>query len=164
MPHDQVIAAMKELFRDAPYGIEHTLAVLKDAEAIMDGEGIQGAERDLITTTVILHDIGVLEAKRKHGSSEAQFQEIEGPIIARQILSDLGYDESLIARVCYIVRHHHSPAYIDGRDFQVQWDADLLVNLEEMEIRNDKAELAKYIVMNFRTATGKSIATARFLP
>ncbi len=164
MPHDQVIAAMKELFRDAPYGIEHTLAVLKDAEAIMDGEGIQGYERELITTTVILHDIGVLEAKRKHGSSEAQYQEIEGPIIARQILTDLGYEESFIARVCYIVRHHHSPAYIDGRDFQVQWDADLLVNVEGMDIRNNKPELAKYIVMNFRTATGKSIATARFLP
>lgn len=163
MSQDQVIAAMKDVFRDAPFGVEHTLAVLRDAEAIMDGEGIEGAERHLISTTVIMHDIGVLEATRKHGSSEAQYQEVEGAIIARQILSKLEFEPSLIERVCYIIRHHHSPAYIDGRDFQVQWDADLLVNLEEMEIRNNRPELAKYIVMNFRTATGKSIAMTRFL-
>jgi hypothetical protein len=53
---------------------------------------------------------------------------------------------------------------IDGMDFQIQWEADLLANLEHMEVRNDQDKLRQFITDNFKTTTGKFMALARFMP
>lgn len=160
---DIVIAAMKEVFAEVSWGVEHTLKVLDNAEQIMQGENISGAEKELTVLAAILHDIGAAEAQRKHGSMEAQYQEQEGPGIARAILGKAGYDHAVIQRVCYIVGNHHTQAKIDGRDFQILWEADLLENLAHREIRSNIAELEKCIADNFRTAAGRQIAWQRFL-
>jgi HD superfamily phosphodiesterase len=162
MSKDKVIAAMKEVFKEVPYGIEHTLKVLKDAEIIMDGEGIHDDFRELISVAVILHDIGAVEAKLKYGSMDGVYQEREGPAIAELLLKSLNYDQKFIERVCFIIGHHHTPSKIDGIDFQIQWEADLLANLEYMDIRNDRENLPQFIEENFKTGTGKAIALARF--
>lgn len=163
MSKDKVLAEMKAIFKEVPYGIDHTLDVLRDAEAIMDGEGIGVADRERIATIVILHDIGAVEAQRKYGSMDAAYQEKEGPGIAKRILEKLGYEATFIERVCFIIGHHHTPAKIDGIDFQIQWEADLLANLAYMDIRNDRERLQQYIEENFKTFTGRSIALARFI-
>lgn len=163
MSKEKVIAAMKEVFKDAPYGIDHTFTVLKDAETIMDGEGVTGTERELISIVAILHDIGALEAQRKYGSMDGVYQEQEGPAIAERILKDLNYDTKFIERVCFIIGHHHTPSKIDGIDFQIQWEADLLANLEYMDIKNDRERLQQYIEENFKTSTGRSMALSRFM-
>lgn len=163
MSKDKVIAAMKNIFKAIPYGIEHTLTVLKDAETIMAGEGIKETDKELISIVAILHDIGAREAQRKYGSMEAKYQEQEGPEIARHILVNVGYNAEFIERVCFIIGHHHTPAKIDGIDFQIQWEADLLANLEYMEIKNANDRLSEYIEENFKTGTGKAMALARFL-
>ena len=41
---EKIIIEMKEVFKEIPFGIEHTLKVLKNAEDIMKGENI-GEER-----------------------------------------------------------------------------------------------------------------------
>lgn len=163
MSKDRVIAEMKKIFKKVPYGIDHTLKVLNDAEFIMDGEGIQDDERELISVIAILHDIGAIEAQRKYGSMDAVYQEKEGPSIAKRVLENLGYDSKFIERVCFVIGHHHTPSEIDGIDFQIQWESDLLANLEYMPIKEDKAKLKPYIEENFKTATGKALATARFM-
>lgn len=163
MSKDKVLTEMKTIFKDVPYGIDHTMAVLKDAEAIMDGEGIKEVDHELISFVAILHDIGAVEAQRKYGSMDAEYQEKEGPVIARRILENIGYDPKLIERICFIIGHHHTPSRIDGIDFQIQWEADVLANLEYMEIKNHKDRLREYIEQNFKTSTGKSMALARFL-
>ncbi len=94
---------------------------------------------------------------------EAAYQEKEGPTIARRILESLVYNSKLIERVCFIISHHHTPAKIDGIDFQIQWEANLLANLEQMGLKNDQARLREYIDANFKTATGKSMALVRFM-
>ncbi|AQS60474.1 HD domain-containing protein [Desulforamulus ferrireducens] len=163
MYRDKVISEMKKVFQAVPYGIDHTLKVLKDAEEIMEGENISPDQRELIALVAILHDIGAVEAQRKHGSMAASYQEKEGPDVARQILQGVGYDPIRTERICYIIGHHHTPAKIDGIDFQIQWEADLLANLEHMEIKNDPDKLRKYIEDNFKTSTGKRIAMERFM-
>lgn len=163
MSKDKVIAEMKEVFKEVPYGIDHTLNVLKDADAIMDGESIEGVERELISIVVILHDIGAIEAQRKYGSMDAIYQEKEGPAIAEGILASLNYDLKFIERVCFIIGHHHTPSMIDGIDFQIQWEADVLANLEYMDVKEDKERLQQYIEDNFKTSTGKSLALTRFM-
>lgn len=163
MSKDRVIAEMKEIFKEVPYGIDHTLKVLNAVEFIMDGEGIQDNARELISIVAVLHDIGAMEAQRKYGSMDAIYQEKEGPAIAKRILENLDYDSKFIDRVCFIIGNHHTPAKIDGIDFQIQWEADLLANLEYMPIKDDKDKLKPYIEDNFKTATGKALAVARFM-
>lgn len=163
MSKEKVIAEMENIFKEVPYGIEHTFNVLRDAETIIAGEDVKDEVRDLITITAILHDIGTVEAQRKYGSMDAVYQEKEGAIIAEKILSDLNYGRKFIERVCFIIRHHHTPSMIDGIDFQIQWESDLLVNLENMDIKNDKEKLQDFIEDNFKTSTGRSIALARFM-
>ncbi len=162
MHKEKVIAEMKEIFKEIPYGIDHTLKVLGNAEAIMEGEHIPEEERELISIVAILHDIGVMEAQRKYGSMEGVYQEKEGPEVAKRILDNVGYDPISADRVCYIVGNHHSPSKIDGMDFQIQWEADLLENLESMSISKDTGKLKQYIEDNFKTHTGKEIAYCRF--
>jgi len=159
---EQVIVEMKHVFKDIPYGIDHTLMVLANAQQIMDGEGISGDERELISLVTILHDIGAIEAQRKHGSMEAKYQEEEGPAVAREILTKAGYDFEKISRICYIVGNHHTPGKIDGTDFQIQWEADLIENLPSMAISKKSEELKRYIDLNFKTVTGKKLAYERF--
>lgn len=158
-----VIEKMKQVFQDVPFGIEHTLKVLKNAEEIMVGENISADNRELVEIATILHDIGAIEAQRKYGSMDAHLQELEGPSTAKKILQEVKYEPAKISRVCYIVGNHHTPSKIDGIDFQIQWEADLLENLTAMEVINDAVKLKDFIAENFKTETGKAMAYERFL-
>ena len=62
---EKIIIEMKEVFKEIPFGIEHTLKVLKNAEDIMKGENIGEEEKEFISIIAILHDIGAVEADRK---------------------------------------------------------------------------------------------------
>lgn len=163
MYKEQIIQYMKEIFKEIPYGIEHTLKVLKNAEDIMEGENVSAKERELISIIAILHDIGAVEAQRKYGSIEGVYQEKEGPLVARKILEKIGLDIKDIERICFIIGNHHTPSKIDGLDFQIQWEADLLENLTVMDKEKDKEKIKKCIDDNFRTTTGKNIAYHRFV-
>ena len=55
---------MKEVFKEIPFGIEHTLKVLKNAEDIMKGENIGEEEKEFISIIAILHDIGAVKAQK----------------------------------------------------------------------------------------------------
>ena len=76
---EKIIIEMKEVFKEIPFGIEHTLKVLKNAEDIMNGENIGEEEKEFISITAILHDIGAVEAQKKYGSIDGVYQEKEGP-------------------------------------------------------------------------------------
>ena len=61
---EKIIIEMKEVFKEIPFSIEHTLKVLKNAEDIMKGENIGEEEKEFISIIVILHDIGAIEAQK----------------------------------------------------------------------------------------------------
>jgi HD superfamily phosphodiesterase len=117
--------------------IQHAMKVYCFAFALWEQEAREKLISDtderktVLLLAAILHDIGIQEAERKYGSSAGKFQETEGPPIAAQILSACDVEEKIIARVCYLIGHHHSYSMIDGLDFQILVEADLLVNLEE---------------------------------
>jgi HD superfamily phosphodiesterase len=161
MYRDKVIDEMKLVFKEVPYGIEHTLRVLHNADEIMTGEVVDQEMREIISLSAILHDIGAIEAQRKHGSMDGHFQEIEGPAIAKEILERIGVPDSVIERVCYIVGNHHTPSKIDGIDFQILWEADLLDSLEYGERSKTLEQLHTEIQGNFKTATGNRLALKR---
>lgn len=161
MKRDKIIDEMKLVFAEAPYGIGHTLRVLHNADEIMAGEKIDGDTAEIVSLSAILHDIGALESQRKHGSMDGRFQEIEGPAIARDILERAGAVQEVIERVCYLVGNHHTPSKIDGLDFQILWEADLLDNLEFGEQSKTQEQLHGEIQENFQTVTGKGLALKR---
>lgn len=163
MYREKALEEAKKVFENSPGQMEHALKVLGYAEEIMEGENVPEQDRELVVVEAILHDIGIPEAIVKHGSAAAPYQEKEGEIIAREILHRIGYPSDKAERICYIIGYHHTASKIDGLDFQIQWEADLLVNLENMEIRNDKEKLTKCIDENFKTTTSKSIARRVFM-
>lgn len=82
---EKIIGEMKEIFKEIPCGVGHTLKVLQNAEDIMKGENIGEEEKELISIVAILHDIGAVEAQRKYGSIDGAYQEKEGSAVAREI-------------------------------------------------------------------------------
>ncbi len=163
MLKDRLIEEMKAAFGDLPFWSDHTLRVLGHAEDIADGECLSYGQKEIISATAILHDIGAVEAQRKYGSTSREYQEQEGPATARVLLRRCGYSDDVIERVCFIVGHHHTPSAIDGIDFQVQWEADLLENLKRRLPEMTRQEISDAVAENFKTNTGVALARKTLL-
>jgi hypothetical protein len=154
------IEGMKSHFATERF-IEHTLKVLDQAEKIAEGEGIRdGFTRSVIALASIYHDIGIPESLKKYSSSDAPYQEKEGPPVARELMARIGVRPDILERVCYIVGAHHTKEKVDGIDFQTIWEADFIVNIEERNLVFEKDELPAAIGENISTATGKKLAHA----
>jgi len=156
----KIRAAMEEYFGDDRRRIGHALKVADFAEKILRHET---GDRELVLAAAFLHDIGIHEAERKHGSTAGELQEIEGPPIARRILSSLGYEKAFVEEVCEIITSHHSPGEVDTHNFRVIWDADWLVNIPDELDMTDKEKLRKTIGKVFMTATGRRLAEDAYL-
>jgi len=137
---------MKEYFGDDERRIRHALRVTEYAERILEHE--READRDVVIAAAILHDIGIHEAERKYGSTAGKYQEIEGPPIAKRIILGEGLPEDFVEEVCRIIAHHHTPGVVDTLEFKVVYDADLIVNMEDGEVKKGK----------FLTEGGRNVA------
>jgi HD superfamily phosphodiesterase len=163
MIKEKAVQSMKQYFENQRY-IDHTLKVLDYGERIFDGEAGKrvnlpgGFERDVVTLACIYHDIGIPEAVRTRGSSDAPHQEELGPDIARKLMGDIGVRSDLLERVLYIIGHHHTADRIDGEDFQVVWEADFLVNIQEGNITLEPGQVNEAVKRNLKTETGRALA------
>jgi putative nucleotidyltransferase with HDIG domain len=157
---ERLIREMKNVFGTDQRRIDHALAVLDYAEQIVSAEG---GDPLVVKAAAILHDIGISEAERKHGSSSAKYQEIEGPPIAREILSKYDLDEAIVEHICKIIANHHSAKDIDTAEFRIVWDADWLVNIPADYADAGDEELRKLINKVIKTGTGRQIAEKLFL-
>ncbi len=157
---DRLIEDMKNLFGDDQRRIDHALEVFNHAQQIRAEEG--GSEL-VVESAAILHDIGIHEAERKHGSSAGKYQEIEGPPIARRMMMEHGITEPDINHICRIIANHHSARNIDTLEFRIIWDADWLVNLTDMYISASREKLEMIINKIFKTETGKRNARKLYI-
>ena len=155
---DRVAIEMKRYLKSDFKRIGHATRVARYAERI--GKNERG-NLAVILSAGYLHDIGIPEAERKHGSSAPEYQEKEGPPIARSILNKLKANEDLVDEVCDIVGHHHHPGPDESLNFKVVFDADLIANLEDKikEKSMQTKRLTEIIEKNFLTAGGKKEAT-----
>ena len=78
----ELIAEMEAVFGETSGMIQHTMTVLGHA---MEISAEEGGDALIVRASAILHDIGIPRAREVHGSSSGQYQEIEGPPIAREI-------------------------------------------------------------------------------
>jgi HD superfamily phosphodiesterase len=154
---DRVAIEMKRYFKNDFRRIGHASRVARYAERI--GK-IEKGNLAVILTAAYLHDIGIHEAEKKHGSTAAEFQEAEGPAVARSLLEKLGAKDELINEVCDIIGHHHHPRSRDSIDFKVIYDSDLLENTEEKKKNEfiDTEELEGFIEKSFLTDAGRETA------
>ena len=156
---DKLIDEMKEVFAGDEKRVEHTLSVLNYAEQIRAAEG---GDQVVVKAAAILHDIGIPQAERKYGSSDAKYQQIEGPPIAEGILKRYNLEAETIEHICRIIANHHSAKDIDTIEFRIVWDADWLVNLPTDFAKANKEELQEIIDKTFKTCKGRRVAVESF--
>ncbi len=149
---DRLIEAMKSEFGDDQKRITHALAVLDQAQEILRREG---GRPPVVIAAALLHDIGIKEAERRHGSADTRFQELEGPPIARRIMEGVGLEEATVQHVCRIVANHHRAADIDTQEFRIIWDADWLVNTSNRLTDVGAGELEATIARVLKTHAGR---------
>lgn len=155
-----VCEKMQGYFGDDRRRIDHALQVslyVQELLAYVDADPV------VTLAAAYLHDIGIHEAERKHGSSSGKWQEVEGPPIARDILEKLVADEALIEHVSAIVANHHTPAGVDSPEFRVIWDADALVNFAESLPEKESTEIESVLQNHMVTEAGFRIARKIFL-
>jgi len=157
---ERLVAHMKATFGSDRRRIDRALQVLRYAETILEAEG---GDPLSVKAAAILHDIGIHEAERKHGSTAGLYQEIEGPPIDRAIMEKLGIDEKTIEHVCRIIGSHHTARDVDTREFRIVWDADWLANIPEEHAGASREKLAQLIARVFKTNKGRSLAESLFL-
>jgi hypothetical protein len=138
-----------------PKRISHFIKVHSFARLIGIGEKLDDTTLFILEAAAYTHDIGIRPAEEKYGRCDGKLQEQEGPIYAQQMLSELGFENYMIERICYLIGHHHTYANMDGMDYQILVEADFLVNLyEDGEGKNARRKAYENI---FRTESGKSL-------
>lgn len=138
-----------------PLRIQHLIKVHRFAQMIGKMEKIDEHTRFLTECAALVHDIGIRPSEKKYGMSNGKLQEQEGPAYARKMLTELGFMEKDIERICYLVGHHHTYTNIDGIDYQILVEADFLVNFYEDSFSEEAIQNALQNI--FQTEAGKSL-------
>jgi HD superfamily phosphodiesterase len=160
---DALISEMEQVFADTPGMIDHTREVLGHA---LDIHQQEGGILTVVEASAILHDIGIPRAREVHGSSAGRYQEMEGPLIAREILARHGAPPDQIDHICGIVANHHSdgdPQIVTTVEFKILWDADWLVNFPRRHREASEQAKAQAIEEIFKTKRGRALAREMFL-
>jgi hypothetical protein len=76
------------------------------------------------------------------------------------MLSELGVENYLIDRICYLIGHHHTYDNIDGLDYRILVEADFLVNFYEDDMSARAISQAYENI--FRTETGRKLCLTMY--
>lgn len=156
--------------------LPHTYIVYQYAKLLLDAEG---GSRDIAIPACVLHDVGWStipedqqikaygpnmtdpEAKRKH--------EVEGASIARRILSQVGWNGSLVDKIAEIIDGHDTTLHARSLEDAITKDSDKLFRLSACGVRidcerfnADPGEYWPFLLKRsrnwFLTTTGKNLA------
>lgn len=147
-----VISAMIEYYSGDARRIQHFIKVYGFAKTIGEQEFLTEDLQEVLEVAAVVHDIGIKVSEEKYHSSAGNYQQLEGPPIAKIMLEKLGYDDTLTERVCYLIAHHHTYKNMEGRDYQILVEADFLVNISEDQM--GEKEITSIREKIFRTRTG----------
>lgn len=157
---EKISFEMKRYFGKDLKRVKHALNVAQYAEEILK---VEGGDPLVILAAAYLHDIGIHEAEMKYQSPSGDYQEMEGPAIARGILEKLNVQKEIIEEACDMIGHHHHPKDEETLNFQILHEADWLVNIEEEGISKDRERVEKIVKKSFRTVTGRQMAEKLYL-
>lgn len=153
---DSLSLAMISYNNADPMRIQHTTKVHAYARLIGLSEGLDEETQFILESAALVHDIGIRASEKKYGHQNGKLQEQEGPAVARDLLERLGgYTEVQIARICWLVAHHHTYHVCEDMDYQILIEADFLVNLYE---DNESPKAIDAVRRNiFKTKSGLKI-------
>ena len=157
---DDLFMDMIAYYDGDPKRIQHFTKVHSYARLIGIGEELDDASLFILEAAAYTHDIGIRVAEEKYGRCDGKLQEQEGPIIAQKMLAQLGFENYIVERICFLIGHHHTYDNIDGLDYQILVEADFLVNLYEDDAGNRAIDKAYKRI--FKTETGKKIFRLMF--
>lgn len=157
---DDLFMDMIAYYDGDPKRIQHFTKVHSYARLIGIGEELDDASLFILEAAAYTHDIGIRVAEEKYGRCDGKLQEQEGPIIAQKMLSQLGFENYIVERICFLIGHHHTYDNIDGLDYQILVEADFIVNLYEDDAGNRAIDKAYKRI--FKTETGKKIFRLMF--
>ena len=106
-------------FSGDPKRIQHFIKVHSFARYIGIRERLPEHELFVLECAALVHDIGIKPAEEQYGECGGKLQEQEGPIYAQQLLSELGFENYMIERICYLIGHHHTYTNVEGMDYQI---------------------------------------------
>ncbi len=147
-----LIVEMAKYFHGDKKRINHYIKVHSYAKCIGELEGLTDEELYILEVASVVHDIGIKNSELKYHSTNGKYQEIEGVPETEKLLTRLGFERSVIDRVCYLVGHHHTYDNIVGMDYQILVEADFLVNLFEDGSSMDAVNSVKKKI--FKTSSG----------
>jgi hypothetical protein len=157
---DDLYLRMIAYYKGDPKRISHLTKVHSFARIIGIEEELDETTLFILEAAAYTHDIGIKPAEEKYGRCDGKLQEQEGPIEAQSMLSELGIENYLIERICYLIGHHHTYDNIEGMDYQILVEADFLVNLYEDEAGS--RAISKAYERIFRTHSGREICMAMY--
>lgn len=120
---------------------QHLIKVHNYARMIADGEHLDAHTQFVLEAAAVLHDIGIHEAERIHHSSAGQYQQMEGPAVARKILADFPFEQEDI-------------------DHQILLEADFLVNAFEEPYT--EPQIQQFYETVAATKTGKELLRTHY--
>lgn len=153
--HLPLLQKMISYYSGDPRRVQHFLKVYEFSSLLGQMEKLSDDEQFILETAALVHDIGIKKSEEKYGSSAGKYQEIEGPAICEEFLTELGYGAACIQRISYLVAHHHTYQNIDGNDYQLLVEADFLVNAWEDTL--SAQAIASFQEKVFRSASGKNL-------
>ncbi len=147
-----VLSKMVVYFGDDTLRVNHALKVYSFARNIAILEDLPEQQLRIVEIAALLHDIGIKECENKYNSSAGNYQELEGPPVAKKLLEEFCLHSENLERICLLIGNHHSYEKINGMDFQILVEADFLVNIFEDKYASNQIEVLKN--KYFKTRTG----------
>ena len=158
---NNLISEMIEYEKGNPRRVQHFLKVHAFAKIIAEQEGLDERTQDTLEIAAVLHDIGIKPSVKKYGSSAGNYQEIEGPPVARLFLKKYNVSDEIMERVSFLIANHHTYGSIQAVDYQVLIEADFLVNIYEDSMTPSQIE--SILDRLFKTKTGVHLLETMFL-
>jgi len=135
----------------------HARLTVAFAEKILSRE--PAADPNVVMAAVALAAVSRLESE--NGDTRAPGTASQGneqPSAVAGILRQLGYPEGFIMEVCGILHHLREPGDLDGINFRVAHDADLLAQVAAGGCHAEPVLSAGRTSPSFLTETGKALA------
>lgn len=154
----QILSKMIAASNGNIHDIDHLLRVWAYARTIGELEGLDAETQYLLEVAAITHDIACPLCREKYGNTNGKYQEQEGAVLVRSFLADTGMTEAQIARVAYLVGHHHTLRNIHGPDYQILIEADYIANASENGY--GKQSVVHFLNTIMKTASGKHLAAS----
>ncbi|MBR9936133.1 phosphohydrolase [Oscillospiraceae bacterium Marseille-Q3528] len=161
MTISQILVKMIDYSAGNRKDIHHLMKVHSYARIIGKGEGLSEELQKITEIAAIVHDIACPLCRIKYGNTNGKYQEAEGPALTESFLADTGLTREEIARIAYLVGHHHTYEGVEGLDYQILLEADYLVNADESGYSRENILHMRDTV--FQTKTGTALLESIYL-